>query len=96
MTGKYEVGQVTSYEWDEDNNLSKVTLPDGSYMELGYDGDDIRVARVIDGEKTQFAWSPQSFNVLGEYDELGNEETAYGPQIGMGDHWVMMREEKLF
>jgi hypothetical protein len=38
MIEKFDNGQVTSYEWDEENNLSKVTLADGSTMELEYDG----------------------------------------------------------
>jgi RHS repeat-associated protein len=96
MVSKVEAGDNTAYEWDEENNLSKVTLPDGSYMELAYDGDNIRASRVIDGEETQFAWDPQSFNVIAEYDEFGNEETAYGPQIGMDDPWVMMRESNAY
>ncbi len=47
---------------------------------------------MIDGEEVQFAWDPQSFNVVGEYDDMGNEDVAYGPQTGMDDPWVMERE----
>ena len=92
MVEKDDNGDTVAYEWDEGNNLSKVTLSDGTTMELEYDGDHIRASRTIDGEEVQFAWDPQNFNVLSEYDELGTEQAAYGPQIGMDDPWVMMRE----
>ena len=96
MVEKDDNGDTVAYEWDEGNNLSKVTLSDGTSMELTYDGDDIRASRTIDGEEVQFAWDPQSFNVVGEYDDLGQEDVAYGPQIGMDDPWVMMRESNAY
>ncbi len=96
MVEKDDNGDTVAYEWDEGNNLAKVTLADGTSMELTYDGDDIRASRTIDGEEVQFAWDPQSFNVLSEYDELGTEQAAYGPQIGMDDPWVMERENDAY
>ena len=96
MVEKDNNGDTVAYEWDEENNLAKVTLSDGTSMELTYDGDDIRASRTIDGEEVHFAWDPQSFNVVGEYDDLGNEDVAYGPQIGMDDPWVMERENNAY
>ena len=80
---KDDHGQNTTYEYDFENRLTKVTLPGGaSFVEFTYDGDKRRLSKkAVDGTVTRFLYD--GLNILQDLDGSGNIKTAYLQGIGI-------------
>jgi RHS repeat-associated protein len=73
--------QKTVYDWNFENRLSKVILPDGKEVTYQYDVDGVRVASLVDGISTEYLVDTNRdyAQVLEEYvDERLNVSYVYG------------------
>ena len=73
---------ITSYEYDYENRLTKVTLPDTTTNVFTYDGDKRRISRTnAAGETTKFFYD--GINILKDYDDGGTEIASYVQGVGI-------------
>jgi RHS repeat-associated protein len=79
-TKKTEGGQITRYEYNARNRLSKVYLPDGRVAIYTYDPFGRRISKVVANTVTYFAYADEG--LIGEYAEEGALLKAYGWRSG--------------
>jgi len=73
---KIESGQVTSYEYNARNRLSKVYLPDGRIATYTYDPFGRRIKKQVANTTTFFTYADEG--LVAEYRDNGSEQKSYG------------------
>lgn len=77
MTSRTDGEGTTTYTYDLDNRLVSVTEADGTVLEFEYDVFGNRVAKTVDGSKTEYLVDPFGIgNVLAEYSD-GHLSASY-------------------
>jgi len=73
-------GQITTYQWDEDNRLIGVDKNE-IHIDYHYDHQGRLIAKTIDGQKTRYIWD--GLELIAEMDSSGNviKRYIYGPNI---------------
>ncbi|MCY9528238.1 DUF6531 domain-containing protein [Paenibacillus alvei] len=66
---------TTAYAYDAFNRTSKVLMPDGSYMEHGYDPEGLRSWANENGRASRFVYD--GWNLISELDEEHQVKTSY-------------------
>ena len=79
MVTQTEAGKTTVYQYNYENRLIRIELPDGDYITYKYDVRGRRVKKNINGTVTEYLYAGN--NLLAEYDTVGilHRNYFYGP-----------------
>ncbi|MDP4086432.1 MAG: RHS repeat-associated core domain-containing protein [Bacillota bacterium] len=66
---------TTLYEYNSNNQLTKVTQPNGDVIQYAYDGDNKRISKTVNGAVTKYVYDGDQ--VSEETDASGNVEARY-------------------
>lgn len=74
---------IKTYTYNSFNQLVQVDTPDGTW-EYEYDAFGNRIAKVVDGVRTEFLLDPTGIvDVLAEYDAIGNRTKSFAHGLGL-------------
>jgi RHS repeat-associated protein len=87
---KAENGDTTRYDYDLLGNLRSVQLPNGTYIQYLIDGQNRRVAKIVNGRiKKRWLYQNQ-LNIVAELDSVGNlvSRFIYGTKGHVPDYML--------
>jgi RHS repeat-associated protein len=86
--------KVTTYQYDAENQLIRVDLPDGTYATYRYDGLGRRIEKNVNGKITRYVYDNE--DIILEYDGEGNliAEYIHGP--GIDEPLMMERDGEIY
>jgi RHS repeat-associated protein len=87
---KAENGDTTKYNYDLLGNLRSVQLPNGTYIQYLIDGQNRRVAKIVNGNiKKRWLYQNQ-LNIVAELDSIGNlvSRFVYGTKSHVPDYMI--------
>jgi RHS repeat-associated protein len=87
---KAENGDTTRYDYDLLGNLRSVQLPNGTYIQYLIDGQNRRIAKIVNGSiKKRWLYQNQ-LNIVAEFDSVGNliSRFVYGTKGHVPDYMV--------
>jgi RHS repeat-associated protein len=70
--------QATRFEWDENNRLRTAHAPGGKTVHMAYDAIGRRVRKIVNGERTFFAWDGDAL-LAEKHEDQGAREYVYYP-----------------
>ena len=83
MVSRTENGNTTTYEYNYENRLTKVTSPDGTW-DYSYDALGNRIAVTHNGIETRYAVDPSGLgNIAAEYTANGTLKSKYIHGLGL-------------
>ncbi|NJC87730.1 MAG: hypothetical protein FIB02_04230 [Desulfuromonas sp.] len=79
-TSKTTAAGITTYDWDAENRLTQVKLPDGKTVTFAYDPFGRRIAKTADGITTRYTYDSEDILFETENGSIGNVY-IHGPGI---------------
>ena len=86
---KTDASGVTSYQYDYENRLIKVTLPNNTIAQYEYDALGRRIEKNVNGVIKRYLYD--EYNILAEYDASGNQTARYTQNLAIDDPLAMVR-----
>ncbi len=89
LASKTDSTGTTSYSWDFENRLTRVTLPGGSQVNFKYDPMGRRIQKTSSSGTVNYLYD--GANVLEEVDASGNLVARYTQGLGIDEPLAMLR-----
>jgi YD repeat-containing protein len=87
-------GKVTTYQYDAENQLIRVDLPDGTYATYRYDGLGRRIEKNVNGKITRYVYDNE--DIILEYDGENRLVAEYLHGPGIDEPLMMERDGKIY
>lgn len=91
LISKSTLEGTTTYSWDYENRLVKVTMPDGTIAEYAYDPFGKRIGKKVmtNGTITNTRYFYDNDNILFEYNDAGTIGNRYTHGPGVDEHLMI-------
>jgi RHS repeat-associated protein len=89
LTSKTDASGMTSYSWDFENRLTRITLPGGAQVNFKYDPNGRRIQKSSSSGTTNYVYDHA--NVLEEVDATGTLVTRYTQNLGTDEPLVTLK-----